>query len=98
MTSKWHKKGVSIMAIKQLQKTVKKPVVAVNKVADKVEKFISKGGTLAAHIEATHDDHRLTLRIPCWLMNKIDTKRKERVGTISRNLFILEVLDKATKE
>jgi hypothetical protein len=85
------------MAIKQLQKTVKKPVV-VNKMVDKVEKFISKGGTLAANIEEAHDDHRLTLRIPCWLMNKIDAKRKERVGTISRNLFILEVLDKATKE
>ena len=83
------------MAIKQLQKSVKKPVVPVD---DKVDKFISQGGTLAAIIAEKNDDHRLTLRIPRWLMDKIDAKRKERVGTISRNLFILEVLDKATKE
>jgi hypothetical protein len=83
------------MAIKQLQKTTKRPIVAV---VDKVDKFIAKGGTLAASVEVTSDDHRLTLRIPQWLMAKIDNKRKERVGTISRNLFILEVLDKATKE
>lgn len=83
------------MAIKQLQKSSKKPVVALD---DKVDTFISKGGTLAACVETTNDDHRLTLRIPKWLMAKIDAKRKERVGTISRNLFILETLDKATKE
>jgi hypothetical protein len=51
-----------------------------------------------ANSEEANDDHRLTLRMPCWLMEKIDARRKERVGTISRNLFILEVLDKATKE
>lgn len=43
-------------------------------------------------------DHRLTLRIPKWLMNKVDIKRKERVGKISRNLWILETIDKATKD
>ena len=45
----------------------------------------------------TEGAHRLTLRIPYWLVDKIDIKRKERVGTISRTLFILEALDKATK-
>jgi len=43
----------------------------------------------------TQDDHRLTLRIPRWLLHKIDVKRKERVGTISRNLWILERLEDA---
>ena len=43
-------------------------------------------------------DHRLTLRIPKWLLEKVDEKRKERVGSISRNLWILELIEKATKK
>lgn len=81
------------MAIKVLQKKVKNPIA----VDDQVETFILQGGSLATNNTDKDNDHRLTLRIPCWLMDKIDTKRKERVGTISRNLFILEALDKATK-
>ena len=86
------------MAIKALQKSVKKePVKAEDK---KVERFISKGGTLANPVEQISnkaEDHRLTLRIPKWLVDKVDTKRKERVGKISRNLWILEVIEKAAK-
>jgi len=86
------------MAIKALQKSSKpvlvKPIVV--KPSTKVDKFIAKGGSLAVHTDE-QGDHRLTLRIPQWLMAKIDIKRKERVGTISRNLYILEVLEKATK-
>ena len=85
------------MAIKVLQKTVKQPL-SVEVKDNKVEKFILQGGSLASSNEVSNNDHRLTLRIPCWLMDKIDIKRKQRVGTISRNLFILEVLDKATKD
>ncbi len=44
------------------------------------------------------DDHRLTLRIPKSLMAKIDVKRKQRIGKISRNLWILETLAEATKK
>jgi len=68
-----------------------------------VQKFISQGGTLAndapaqKNIDSSHD-HRLTLRIPQWLMDKVDTKRKERVGSISRNLWILEQIEKACKK
>ena len=61
-----------------------------------VNSFIAKGGALA-HPEEHESDHRLTLRIPQWLLKKIDTKRKERVGTISRNLWILEALEKEIK-
>ncbi len=86
------------MTIKTLQKSVKKePVRAEDK---KVEKFISKGGTLAhavEHSSSNQEDHRLTLRIPKWLMDKVDIKRKERVGKISRNLWILEVIEKSSK-
>lgn len=42
------------------------------------------------------EDHRLTLRIPKFLMAKVDEERKKRVGKISRNLWILEILEKAT--
>lgn len=65
---------------------------------EKVNKFIAKGGRLAIDMEESNDDHRLTLRIPQWLMDKVDTKRKQRVGKISRNLWILEALEKATQE
>ena len=43
------------------------------------------------------EDHRLTLRIPQKLLARVDAKRKERIGTISRNLWILELIDEATK-
>lgn len=69
---------------------------------NKVEKFISKGGSLAAMFdektEQQQDDHRLTLRIPKFLMDKVDKKRKQRIGTISRNLWILEIIERATRD
>ena len=58
-----------------------------------VDSLIEKGG-----VPPKDDDHRLTLRMPNWLLGKIDTERKERVGTISRNLWILEAIEKVTKE
>lgn len=85
------------MAIKALHKSVKKEAPTKVK-EERVEKFISQGGTLAQSFEEQSDDHRLTLRIPRWLMDKVDTKRKGRVGKISRNLLILEILEQATKE
>ncbi len=45
----------------------------------------------------TDVDHRLTLRIPKWLMDKLDKKRKQKVGSMSRNYFILELLEKTLK-
>ena len=93
------------MAIKALQKPVRKEAVETKVVetnADKVDKFISKGGTLAAdpveNQAGDSTDHRLTLRIPKQLMDRVDAKRKQRVGKISRNLWILEVIEKASKD
>ena len=91
------------MAIKALQKSVRKEVETkvVERQSDKIDKFISKGGTLAADtIEnqaGDSTDHRLTLRIPKQLMDKVDAKRKQRVGKISRNLWILEIIEKASR-
>lgn len=75
------------MALKMIQKSV-----ALTSDDKKVAAFISKGGSLPeAPLE---NEHRLTLRIPRDLMNKIDEKRKKRIGKISRNLFILESLER----
>ena len=78
--------------------------IELNKSGDykKMDSYISNGGTLAADpIEnQTTDstDHRLTLRIPKQLMDMVDAKRKQRVGKISRNLWILEVIERASRE
>ncbi len=87
------------MAIKELKKTTKNMALDLEK---NVENFILKGGSLAENFneELTEkdDDHRMTLRIPKELMAKIDTKRKQRIGKISRNLWILETIDRATRK
>lgn len=84
------------MAIKALIKDTKKESKANEK---KVQEFIAQGGQLANR-EQEHDqddDHRLTLRIPKTLLEKVDIKRRQRVGTISRNQWILELIEKTTQ-
>lgn len=83
------------MAIKELKKASKAMLFDLEK---NVENFIAKGGALPEEIVEGDDDHRLTLRIPKSLMAKIDSKRKQRIGKISRNLWILETLDRATRK
>jgi len=89
------------MALKELVKpVVMSKQTTFEKREDKVQKFIAQGGTFAGEKtpqKEMSDDHRLTLRIPQWLMDKVDEKRKERIGSISRNLWILEQLEKACK-
>ena len=81
------------MALKELYKPKSIEGVTIDK---SVKDFISKGGGTVEQPEVS-GDHRLTLRIPKWLLEKIDVKRSERIGKISRNLWILETLEKATK-
>lgn len=83
------------MAIKELKKATKTLPFDLEK---NVENFIAKGGALPEEIIEQDDDHRLTLRIPKSLMAKIDVKRRLRIGKISRNLWILETLDRATRK
>jgi predicted HicB family RNase H-like nuclease len=87
------------MAIKELKKPTKNMALDLEK---NVENFILKGGSLAENLNEEpiekDDDHRMTLRIPKELMAKIDTKRKQRIGKISRNLWILETIDRATRK
>ena len=87
------------MAIKELKKLIQQKPATINNsnVEKKAQNFISKGGRLADDIEMEDGDHRLTLRIPKALMDKVDIKRKERVGKISRNLWILELIERATR-
>jgi len=59
----------------------------------KAQEFILKGGGLPEN--ENDGDHRLTLRMPKWLLEKIDQKRKLRLGSISRNLWILEQIEKS---
>ena len=79
------------MAVKTI---TKKPKVDEKTVDD----FISKGGSHPEDAVQKDIDHRLTLRMPVWILEGIDKKRKERVGSISRNLWILEQLEKAVRE
>lgn len=83
------------MAVKELSKPIKPAPAVIEK---KIEQFISKGGSLTNNIAEKEDDHRLTLRIPKKLLEKIDIKRKSRIGSISRNLWILETIEKATSK
>lgn len=78
------------MALKALKKTAKPDENIINQ-------FISRGGTVPVD-EPIEGDHRLMLRIPMWLLAKIDVKRKERIGTVSRNFWILELIEKEIKK
>lgn len=79
------------MAVKaKIQKTL------VNE--KKIDEFISKGGSHPENNIETDSDHRLTLRIPKWLVDKIDEKRTEKVGKISRNLWILKQIERAVED
>jgi hypothetical protein len=80
------------VAIKELKKSINLPQ------EEKIKAFIDQGGSLSKKVLVQDDSCRLTLRIPQWLLNRVDEKRKQKVGKISRNHFILELIEKATKK
>jgi hypothetical protein len=93
------------MAVKGLIKPAHSELVKVEENfvhsnEEKVQSFISQGGSLAVdcNTQLNDKDHRLTLRIPKSLLDKVDVKRKQRVGSISRNLWILELIQRATQK
>ncbi len=86
------------MALKELIRHTHTLKSETDKNEAMVQEFISQGGSVPETQGGEEQDHRLTLRIPHWLIAKIDEKRKERIGSISRNLWILEQLDKACKK
>lgn len=58
------------------------------------EEIIKRGGLTKADIDENvrTNSVRFTLRIPNDLMDQVDEERKSRVGTISRNQWILEAI------
>lgn len=57
----------------------------------KTEEIINRGAKTIS--ETTEDeDLRFTLRIPKALIDEIDTKRKTKIGKISRNQWILQAI------
>jgi hypothetical protein len=58
-----------------------------------INDVINKGGKTATDSEILPDDDvRFTLRVPKKFIEKIDLKRKARVGSVSRNQWILETI------
>ncbi len=81
------------MAIKELKKDIK---MISQQDTKAVDAFIAKGGSLAED-DSKNIDHKLLLRIPKYLIDKVDEKRKNRVGKISRTLWILELIERSTR-
>lgn len=72
-----------------------------------IDDFFSRGESSEIYLrlredspltEEQEDDDRLTLRIPKNLLQKVDARRHGRLGKVSRNLCILEMLDKSLRE
>jgi len=81
--------------------TIKIPMSELQKVStENLDEYINaKVKQVISKELSNDDDHRLTLRIPKILMQEIDKQRKARsLGKVSRTLWILEVLEKATKK
>lgn len=67
-----------------------------NKNEEKLEEFIQKASSKEIDKSASSEDDALqtfTLRIPKSLIRKIDDTRKQGIGKISRNTWILQAID-----
>jgi hypothetical protein len=83
MTPKRHKMGT-----KSKISAVKKRIVTEE---DKICEIISRGGKTTLESRSEEDQEvRFTVRIPSSWVKRIDVDRKSRVGTVSRNQWILE--------
>ncbi len=80
--------------------------MSVKRKASKVEKpsshnidlIINRGGKTSVESSVTCEDEiRFTLRIPSKMTDKIDKDRKNMIGTVSRNQWILEAINKQLK-
>ncbi len=81
-----------------IKKKESKPVYTQMDIDEAIERVIDKGGKTTEEkttgIINYSQEVRFTMRIPGNLLVKIDQKRKERVGNLSRNQWILETLAK----
>lgn len=72
--------------------TVKKMAVKPIPNNSEIEKVISRGGEVSQDQKNENGEVRITLRIPSNLVEVMDRERKERIGNVSRNQWILEVI------
>jgi len=76
---------------------VKRKATKTNSAKYDVDEIINRGGKVSADSkyqsnEESESEIRFTLRIPQNLIKKIDKDRKNRIGNISRNQWILEAV------
>jgi hypothetical protein len=92
------------MTIKR--KATKTPVIIQSDIEDMIGNVINRGGKTATDDpidtpvkqEIKEEEIRFTLRIEEGLIKKIDQSRKLRVGNISRNQWIIEVISSALED
>lgn len=86
MTLKRHQKDVNM--------TIKRKVIkAKQNIEHDIDTVIQRGGNNAEDRTIKTQGFRLTLRGPSELMYNIDKSRKNRLGNISRNQWILEAIE-----
>ena len=86
-----------------VKKKASKPVGVPNYIQmdaseDLINNVINRGGKTTQDKESPkkeEDDIRFTLRIPEALIKKIDKSRRSRVGNVSRNQWIVELINNA---
>jgi hypothetical protein len=62
---------------------------------DEIDRIINMGGkTVEESKTDLNEMHKFLMRIPTDILLKIDTERKKRTGWVSRNQFILEILER----
>lgn len=80
------------MAVKRKATRAEKPK------SHDIDAIIGRGGKTSSESAVTNDDEiKFTLRIPAKMTAKIDKDRKNMIGTVSRNQWILEAIDKQLK-
>ncbi len=61
-----------------------------------IEDAIARGGSSALSDSVHNDDeriHTLNLRLPMRVWKQIDTRRKQRAGSVPRNTWIAEAIE-----
>ncbi len=80
---------------------IKKKEVKKEPSITEIDDVINKGGSTTVESKLqekmSNSEVRFTLRIPANLIRKIDEDRKTRIGSVSRNQWILEAISKAVK-
>ena len=79
------------MTIKRISKR-KKTKIEKESLTDS---FINSGGKTTKESDENHEklDFRFTLRVPSAIIHQIDEHRKKKIGSFSRNNWILEAIE-----